>query len=586
MGSPPTGLRRAGSRSSSPRGLRAPVRAAMTSPRPPVTTVQPRSASSLPTSSAASSPPRRCRITDTWTATVVSMTAWSDGRHAAGRSSSEGVRREPTSPASSGSAARRSSRPRTSCRTRRSSPRRAPARSSRATSSSRSARCARTPSSCSAGSDALDASAEVVLADTLAGRLEIAYEHLVVALGAVTRSLPVPGLAEHGLGFKDLADAIALRNRVLQQLERASIDPARARGARLRLRRRRVRGGRGARRAERPRPRRPRFYPRSAACRSAGCSSTPRRRSSRRSRAPRRVRGAPPREARRRDPRRNTTLESYDGREAVLSDGRAIPTRTLVWRAGVRATRSSRSSGCRSTSGGGWSSTRRSASRARSGLGARRLRRGAELADAGRPRPADLPARAAPGAPAREEPHGSAAAVRLPHARPGRDARPLQGHRRRLPGCSFRGFLGWFVARTYHLYQLPCSPGSCASSLDWTVALFFPRDIVELSVPRPSASAWAVDSRGAQAWRGGHDRPPTRSRSRMHRLLRRGHPASLGPRTSCSRERIPGRGAAAEAERVNRSGAGVAASSNAQVRWTRGCPRLVDLLDPTCTRPW
>jgi NADH dehydrogenase FAD-containing subunit len=37
--------------------------------------------------------------------------------------------------------------------------------------------------------------------------------------------VPVSGLAEHGLGFKDLADAIALRNRVLLQLERASIHP-------------------------------------------------------------------------------------------------------------------------------------------------------------------------------------------------------------------------------------------------------------------------------------------------------------------------------------------------------------------------
>ena len=35
----------------------------------------------------------------------------------------------------------------------------------------------------------------------------------------------MPGLLEHGVGFKDLADAIALRNHVLLQLERASIHP-------------------------------------------------------------------------------------------------------------------------------------------------------------------------------------------------------------------------------------------------------------------------------------------------------------------------------------------------------------------------
>src|SRR5918993_2488315 len=54
-----------------------------------------------------------------------------------------------------------------------------------------------------------------------AGAFEIHYDQLVLALGAVPRTFPVPGLAEHGLGFKDLADAIHLRNRVLRELEAA-----------------------------------------------------------------------------------------------------------------------------------------------------------------------------------------------------------------------------------------------------------------------------------------------------------------------------------------------------------------------------
>src|SRR5437764_8890279 len=45
------------------------------------------------------------------------------------------------------------------------------------------------------------------------------YDQLIVALGSVSRTLPVPGLAEHGFGFKTLPDAIALRNRILQTLE-------------------------------------------------------------------------------------------------------------------------------------------------------------------------------------------------------------------------------------------------------------------------------------------------------------------------------------------------------------------------------
>ena len=48
---------------------------------------------------------------------------------------------------------------------------------------------------------------------------EIAYDHLVVSLGSVSRTLPIPGLAEHAVGFKTLAEAILLRNRVLHTLE-------------------------------------------------------------------------------------------------------------------------------------------------------------------------------------------------------------------------------------------------------------------------------------------------------------------------------------------------------------------------------
>src|SRR5918994_2073466 len=53
----------------------------------------------------------------------------------------------------------------------------------------------------------------------------IGYDDLVVALGAVARTLPIPGLAEHALGFKDLPDAIQLRNHVLRRLEAAVAAP-------------------------------------------------------------------------------------------------------------------------------------------------------------------------------------------------------------------------------------------------------------------------------------------------------------------------------------------------------------------------
>src|SRR3712207_7927551 len=49
-----------------------------------------------------------------------------------------------------------------------------------------------------------------------------------VALGSTSRTLPIPGLAEHAMGFKTLAEGIALRSRLLQTLEQAEVedDPA------------------------------------------------------------------------------------------------------------------------------------------------------------------------------------------------------------------------------------------------------------------------------------------------------------------------------------------------------------------------
>src|SRR3954454_18540500 len=58
------------------------------------------------------------------------------------------------------------------------------------------------------------------------------YDQLIVALGSVSRALPIPGLAEHARGFKTLPDAIALRNRVIGCLEAAeTLDDPQARAA-------------------------------------------------------------------------------------------------------------------------------------------------------------------------------------------------------------------------------------------------------------------------------------------------------------------------------------------------------------------
>jgi NADH dehydrogenase len=47
-------------------------------------------------------------------------------------------------------------------------------------------------------------------------------------------------------------------------------------------------------------------------------------------------------------------------------------------------------------------------------------------------------------------------------------------------GIRFRGFPGWWITRTYHLYQLPLSSRKLRVVADWTVALFFRRGIGQL----------------------------------------------------------------------------------------------------------
>ncbi|SDX96007.1 NADH dehydrogenase [Geodermatophilus africanus] len=51
---------------------------------------------------------------------------------------------------------------------------------------------------------------------------ELSYDVLVMAAGSVARTLPIPGLAEHGVGFKNVGEAIYLRNHVLGRLDAAS----------------------------------------------------------------------------------------------------------------------------------------------------------------------------------------------------------------------------------------------------------------------------------------------------------------------------------------------------------------------------
>ncbi|MEV7007112.1 FAD-dependent oxidoreductase [Streptosporangium sp. NPDC051022] len=53
---------------------------------------------------------------------------------------------------------------------------------------------------------------------------DLDYDILVMAAGSVSRTLPIPGLADAAIGFKTVGEAIALRNRVLELLDRAETD--------------------------------------------------------------------------------------------------------------------------------------------------------------------------------------------------------------------------------------------------------------------------------------------------------------------------------------------------------------------------
>ncbi len=332
---------------------------------------------------------------------------------------------------------------------------------------------------------AVDEEARTVAVVTEGDMFEVGYDQLVVALGAVPRTVPVPGLAEHGRGFKDLADAIDLRNHVLRELEAADAalddDEARRRLAFLFV-------GAGYAGVEAMAELADlahdamRFYPRlqTLPLRWAIVDAAPKILPE----IPSRLGDYAARELTSRgfELHVGTTLQSYDGREAVLSDGTRMQTDTLVWTAGVKAHPLLSSFGLPLDDRG-------------------RVRVDEFMRVVGRDRVWSL---------------GDCAAV--PNARtPGqfdpptcqhalRQARRLAKNLAETPepygyrmlgqaatlgrykgvadvmGVRLRGFPGWFFTRTYHLYQLPLVTRRLRVVSDWTTSLFFRRDVAELSM--------------------------------------------------------------------------------------------------------
>lgn len=75
----------------------------------------------------------------------------------------------------------------------------------------------------------LDVHAKTATLASIAGTVEtVAYDHVVLATGAITKTFPTPGLADNAVGFKTLEEALYVRDRVLEKIALAATtdDPA------------------------------------------------------------------------------------------------------------------------------------------------------------------------------------------------------------------------------------------------------------------------------------------------------------------------------------------------------------------------
>jgi NADH dehydrogenase len=329
---------------------------------------------------------------------------------------------------------------------------------------------------------AIDFDARTAQIRTDVGAQTVHWQELVLALGAVPRVAPVPGLTEHGLSFKSLADAINLRNHVLRELEAADAaldDHERRR--RLTF----VFVGAGYAGVEALAELSDlvedaiRYYP--------GLRSVPRRwvlvdaAPKILPEIPSRLGEYAARELTERgvEIHVGTTLDGVTATAVTLAGGTRIPTGTLVWTAGVTANPLVRELGL--------PLDERSRVEVDELLRVRGHEHVWSLGDCAR-----VPNTRSdtPDPPTCQ--HALRQARRLAKNLQG-DPKPY-GYRMLgqvatlgrykgiadVLGVRLRGFPGWFVTRSYHLYQLPLLSRKLRVVVDWTTSLLFRRDIAEL----------------------------------------------------------------------------------------------------------
>jgi NADH:ubiquinone reductase (H+-translocating) len=315
-------------------------------------------------------------------------------------------------------------------------------------------------------------------------RLTIAYDHLLVALGSVSRTLPIPGLAEHATGLKSLSDATALRNHVLTCLDIAeSLDDPVRRAEYLGF----VFVGAGyagleglaelqdfaAQAIE--------LYPR---CRAEGMRWVlvearerimPEVPSSLSSFATHEL------SARGIEIETRTTLAAVTAGGATLSSGERIPARTVVWTAGVTPSPVVTSLGLPLDHGGRIAVDRELRVKDHPGVWA--------IGDcAAVPDPARQ-GQACPPTAQHAIRQGRLAASNIAATLEHRPPRPFRyrttgvvaelGHHKAVAitlGVRWRGLPAWLLARTYHLLLMPGLGRKLRLLMDWNVALLFGRD--------------------------------------------------------------------------------------------------------------
>jgi NADH dehydrogenase len=332
-----------------------------------------------------------------------------------------------------------------------------------------------------------DPAAKTVELRTRDGETEsLPYDQLLLALGSVSRVLPVPGLAEHAVGFKSLADAIWLRNHVVETLEAANAteDPGRRDELLTYVF---VGGGYAGLEAlaelqdfaadaiesyPRARLHGMRWILVEAADRvlpeiDAGLAEY----------AVRELRG------RGIDIRLETTLEEVDADHAILSGGERVPTRTVVWTAGVAPHPSLRRLSLPLDERGRVPVDERLRVRGMDSVWAI-----GDCAAAPDPRGGICPPTAQHAV--RQGPVAArniAAELGIGEARSfeysGSAAFVNLGRYKavgRVGGRTFRGFPAWWMARTYHMSQIPGAARKARAVIDWTASLPFRRDLAEL----------------------------------------------------------------------------------------------------------